>query len=408
MSLPKEKFFATWLVTCMVVVVVLGTINALVDPYLLFDAPRVIGFNARKPAAATQQRMMKSYDVVRFKPNSVVLGSSRVNAGIDTQRGPWPSAFRPTYNMGFDGGGPYVAHRYLQHVMAYRGLALVIMGLDFEYFLDWKRESSREAEYQSRLAVMLNGAPNQGQRQQHLVDLMRTLALNSTKDSVATMFANLAGEGRDIIDGNMNGVDSIYPYKKGFLLNYYNLNLLWIRAFNRVATKTEIKASEMLQLKSVLDLCESHGTRVVFFINPVHADLLDIYDRAGLWPLYEDWKRELTTLVAKYSNRSDNALLWDFSGYHTLSTESVSLEIPLRMYWDASHYRPVVGDAIITRIFDGGDPRFGAVLTPENVEAHLATIRSQQRSYREHQPIDAARVQKLYDAAVLDLVRVKH
>lgn len=405
MSQPPKGFLAIWLVTWIAVVAVVGGINALVDPYLLFGAPRIAGFNARKRAASAQQTMMKSYDVVRFKPNSVVLGSSRVNIGIDTHHEAWPSDIRPTYNLGFDGGGPYMAYRYLQHVMAYRGLAVIVMGLDFEYFLDLKGMDLFNKDYQSRLAVTPDGVPNPGQRRQHIIDVLRTLAINTTKDSAETIFANFTGEGRDLVDGNMNVDDSVYMYKKQFLLNFYSMDLDLIRLFEAAA---KIKESEMLQLQSIMDLCESHGTRVIFFINPVHADLLEIYHRAGLWPLYEDWKRKLSMLVARYASRPSDVLLWDFSGYHSLSTESVLRRLgPLKTYWEPTHYRQAVGNEIIKRIFGGGDMLFGVVLTPENVEAHLATIRSQQRSYREHQPMDAARVQKLYDAAILDLVRAR-
>jgi hypothetical protein len=90
--------------------------------------------------------------------------------------------------------------------------------------------------------------------------------------------------------------------------------------------------------------------------------------------------------------------LWDFSDYDSYSTEIVSQDGPV-LHWfsEPRHYTRALGDAIVRRILGAGDARFGALLTPENIEAHLADIRERRRLYHEQHPADVRRVANLYD-----------
>ena len=159
----------------------------------------------------------------------------------------------------------------------------------------------------------------------------------------------------------------------------------------------------MKDVRAILDLCKSRGSRAILLINPVHADVLEILDHLGYWPAFEDWKRALVALTAEYSGESGRrqVSLWDFSGYDSYSTETVPPDgHPMRWYTDSLHFTRALGNLIIKRIYDSGDPNFGVLLTHENLESRLAIIREQQRLYRERQPLDVRRVRDLYDAVV--------
>jgi hypothetical protein len=122
-----------------------------------------------------------------------------------------------------------------------------------------------------------------------------------------------------------------------------------------------------------------------------------------LWPAYEDWKRELVTLAAQYRGKDGGSRisLWDFSGYDAYSTEDVRSDGQIiHWFWESIHYTHALGDVMIERISGAGDEQFGTLLSPENVETHLATIREQRELYREQRPADVRRVRILYDAFV--------
>jgi hypothetical protein len=407
--IQAATFISVWVRACLTIVACLSVLNLLVDPYLLFDVPRVAGFNARKSAAAKQERMMKAYDVVRYRPKSIILGSSRVDIGLDARHFAWPEELRPTYNLGLGGADLYMSYRYLQHVLSQRQVELVVVGLDFEYFLSSSRSGRPVGElpaaargYESRLAVAEDGSPNRSLHRQYALDLLRTLSLSGTRDSMATVFSTLTTRGADIVAGSLE-LDYGTALKHSHFAYFARLDLLWARSFQDIARTAGISRSVLSRLERVIELCQSHRARVIVLINPVHADLLELYGMTGLWPLFEDWKRELTTVVRRHAapGNPDGIILWDFSGYDRLSSQSIAATHPLQGYPDPAHYNRTVGDAIIDRIFGHGDEQFGVVLTPENLEAHLQTVREQQRVYRELQPADVQRLRRLHQLALM-------
>lgn len=401
-----DKFLSTWACGCTVVILFVATLGISVDPYMLFGTPRMTGFNARKPAAAMYERVIKPYDVIRFQPKSIILGSSRTDFGLNAQYPAWPLDVRPVYNLALAGGLPYVSYRHLQHVLSRQRIVLVVMGLEFELFIKFSESDHRLDEpdsrnplgHEERLAVTSDGLPNPMQNWQYAVDAVRTLSLESLRASLGTVNANLTHESWDMVDGNLVRQDS--GNAGGAAVVAFSMhNIGSVKVVHGTSSTAKIDQNTMMRLQSILELCESYGVRVILFISPMHADVLEIFERAGLWPLLENWKRELTAMVAHHSdeNRSDNVILWDFSGYNSLSTESVALSGNLlRTYWDPYHYKRVVGDTIIRSIFGVGAPE-GAQLMPENIESHLHAIRMQQRLYREFCQVDSQRIRDLYD-----------
>jgi hypothetical protein len=295
--------------------------------------------------------------------------------------------------------------------MAQRHLALVVVGLDLEYFLRSDAlDPANLPEQELRLAVTRDGAPNASQSWQRSRDLLRTFSLNELIDSAATVLGNLNDGSSDLVSGTTIPESGKWggTGAAGSPAFFAAYELGMIRYSHEFVGVTQADPSVMMQLLSILELCRLQRTHVILIFNPMHADLLEIIDRAGLWPVLESWKREVTTLTAKYSGGA-GAVLWDFSGYDHMSTESVS--VPGRVskwYREPTHYRQVLGTAILTRIFGKGDPHFGVVMTPENVESHLETIREQQRMYRQHQPEDVRRIGALYDTVLEDLLRSEH
>src|SRR5581483_3659999 len=137
MDTTARNFLRRWLITCVILCALVAGFNVAVNPYMILNVPRIKGFNARKPAIETHAHLMKAYDVSRAAPNAVLLGTSTVGLGLDALDPIWPAEYRPVYNLSIRGGGPYTSYRYLQHVVSQRHLGLVVMGLDFQFFLNF-------------------------------------------------------------------------------------------------------------------------------------------------------------------------------------------------------------------------------------------------------------------------------
>ena len=396
MEKQSRRFLMSWVLAGTLIGSVVVGFNVAMDPYLVIGAPRIVGFNEHKPAVHGHDRLMKTYDVLREHPKTLILGSSRVELGLDAQYPAWPEHDRPVYNLGVAGGTPYIAYRYLQHVMSHNGVELAVLGLDFETFLTTK-EASRAAmpDFESGLMVTRDGNINTGRTRKQIRDLVQaTISLDALSDSTATLTANLTRGSIDMVAGNFVVLDRAHGGSYAFIMSQ--------ELYNARRYYGEANPMAMEDVQAIINLCKSHGTHLIFFINPVHADTLEMMSLLGYWPVYEAWKRELVTLTAKYSGADGRSriALWDFSGYDSYSTEAVSVNHTSQWYWDPSHYSKIVGDVIVRRILGMSTPDFGVSITPENIESHLASIRQQQRIYREYRQADERRVREAYGVVI--------
>jgi hypothetical protein len=400
----SPRFFRAIALGGGVFVALLAALNVLVDPYLLFDSPRVRGVNAAKPAADARERMIKAYDAPRKRPRTLLLGSSRVDWGLDAQHPAWPEHDRPVYNLGLVGAGPYVLYEYIRHVSARQRLTLVVLGLDFEYFLATVEAAHpADPEFESRLAVGADGGPSLVQRRQYFRDLIQaTLSLEAASDSVATLVGNWGVTSVDFAAGNRDISPTFKQFAQlGSLPVVAALDLISIRSYEGKPRNP----FAMKDVRAILDLCRMQSTQVVLFISPVHADKLEIMDLLGSWSEFEDWKRDLTALTAQYVRAGSQVTLWDFSGYDSYSTETVPLDHHvLHWFWDSSHYTRALGDVMVRRMLSTGEGGFGVVITPGNIESHLAAIRDARHRYRESHPVDRQRVLQLHATAVANRV----
>lgn len=151
-------------------------------------------------------------------------------------------------------------------------------------------------------------------------------------------------------------------------------------------------------LERILDTCHDRDIELHLAISPTHATLLEGKSLVGAWDLYKAWKRDLVAIVARdaASHPNDEPFdLWDFSGFDGFHNEPIaSGEDPAAMqfWWEVSHYRQQVGDAILSRIlgssYDGpGELRsIGLRLTASNIEQHLAAVDDQGRKWRDENP----------------------
>lgn len=400
MGTTENRFLRTWILAGIGFVTLFSGFDAIMDPYLLFNVPRIAGFNARKPAVdAKQQRLMKAYDVLRARPKTLILGSSDSAMGLDAGNGAWPEQNRPVYNLGFAWGSPYVAYRYLQHVMSKHKVSLVVMGLDFEYSVGFQNPFGND--FESHLLARRDGSAIAGQSQ-HFRDLVRsTISLDAMIDSSTELTYNIRGISSDLATGG--NWDTVWTQRFISAVGSYSfVTLSDIRYiyWYRDRYESPIGTADLQDLRSILDLCESHQTRVILFMSPLQVDELEILTLTGQWAAFERWKRGLVALIATHpiSERRGGVLLWDFTGYDAYSTEPVSRSHRvLRWFVNGDHYTKALGEIIVRRIFGSDDILFGALLNPDNIESHLAKIRATRNQYREQNPAETRRVQDLFD-----------
>jgi hypothetical protein len=126
--------------------------------------------------------------------------------------------------------------------------------------------------------------------------------------------------------------------------------------------------------------CRRHHVELIVLIQPTHAIMQETIAVAGLWDVMEDWERDIVAAVDGAS--AGSTPVWDFTCYTPYTTEPLLTSTAVSVqenawFYEPSHCKPALGEQVLLRIFekDNGDREFGARLTPENIESHLAELR---------------------------------
>lgn len=370
--------------------------NFCVDPEGRFSLINRPGFNQEKTEAMENGgRMVKSRALENGNYDTLILGSSRVENGIDPQHPVF--AGKRAYNVGLSGSNFYETYQVFEFARKTRTLKTVIMGLDFLLFSNKRQVSGDFAE--SRFA----------DKPLWLSDLRYLVSPQTFLTSWTTVQKNRAGERSLYTEYGMRDRTRFYDPTR---LNHRDL-------FIKILTRNFLVSQEtyggfaygldrLTLLRTLITACRADGIALYLFIPPSHARDLEALRVLGLYPLFEQWKRDLVGILAEDAAVHSSAApipLWDFSGYTSITTEDIPAANepgkPMRWYWESSHFKKETGDLVLSRLFTS-PPRehqlpddFGILLSAENIEAHLALLRTQQSRYQETHPQEVAEVEYL-------------
>ncbi|NEQ74494.1 MAG: hypothetical protein F6K23_16510 [Okeania sp. SIO2C9] len=87
-------------------VVTVGIFNIVVDPYDVFNTPNFLGINHSKPRKDNSYCLYKATDIIRIKPVTILMGSSRKKQGLDPNH-PALKNEQPAYNLALNGINAY-------------------------------------------------------------------------------------------------------------------------------------------------------------------------------------------------------------------------------------------------------------------------------------------------------------
>lgn len=386
---PSERRFMA-LVGAVVGVWLLAVLafNALVDPLALtpWDV-RVAGFNAAKTEQIGWDPLFKYYQLIYRAPDLVLLGSSRIEQGVDPEDSRLAGARSP-YNLGVIGANMEMIDAYWRHALRWsEGLQTVVVGLDFFAFNAnrpvW-RSFDRELLKRDHFPLDEFGA--------------MLISRKLTRHSGATVRDNFSGRVARVFAFDRRGVVRLRPTDGksaiGDPLTDGDPDAAGRRRF--AATLREfvsnpglygcfaLSEDAFVRLEALVGASRRRGVRVVLFTSPSHASLNETLDALGLWPAWEAWKRRLAE-IAPY---------WDFATYNSVTMEPATGD--RRYYHEPAHYTFDVGRLMLARFFESGEesgaPDFGALVTSDNVDGHLEAVRRDRAEWLARRPGFAADV----------------
>jgi hypothetical protein len=170
--------------------------------------------------------------------------------------------------------------------------------------------------------------------------------------------------------------------KEELVINNSGLNLSWrekeklFNATGKPIFQDEVQKYEPVKydprevreaftaINELIKLSREHNFSLIFFISPLYETLYLVNAEEMM-----DVKKRLAQMTDYY----------DFSGFNSVTTNAMN-------YYETSHYRYLVGDMIIKKIYNEDDINvpddFGVLVTMDNIHNHILKQESDMRKYK--------------------------
>ena len=405
-----RRYLESMLIGSLTIVMLVATLNWLVDPYWIWKSPTIKDFNEFKPAVRDNIRIFK-LGARRVRPVIVILGTSRSDTGLDPQH--------PAFGgrQGFNLSAP--AQPYEESLDLFKwatedlGSKSVVLTLDFfaanayaKMPADYKGGDfglSREL----RLLLSLDTLVESGRT-------ITTQRFERERSSQPSKFNSYREDGLRVVGsekarewgGHHNGFMAV---EKAMLRDIY---LPPPKCKFQFTALREGRAP-MTALQNLIAEAHRKDIDLKLAISPIHARLLEAISAIGLWEKWEDWKLKIVEMNEIEALKSGHPAftLWDFSGYSAITTEPVPIasdaETRMRWYWESSHYKKETGDLMLDVMFERPsklrieNDDFGIPLTQNTLQGQNKKIRAARELFRKKFPADIAEIENASHEATL-------
>lgn len=323
-------------------------------------------------------RTIKALEIARRRDplDIVFLGSSRVAFAFDPAS-PVLSGLR-AYNAGLHGSHSNEAAAVLHYVVDHGPpVRRFVWNVDFEEFYREVEGGGDFAHSGFASASNISGL------------LRHALSYEALRKSLALVFGGQAfyvdvsgfyHYGLQAAANLANGRDSdALPTLRDWFPQYMLL------PEDRFATRG---AERFARIVEAIRYARSHGVAVDLVCMPSHVARRALFERAGLQPKFEEWKRRLADAVAEAAEGPGAPVrAFDFSEAGEIARAAFRPGGPLvrsPLYFEVLHPKPVVAEMIVARLLDRTPPRsaepgFGDPLAetarPQRLAADLAALR---------------------------------
>lgn len=334
-------------------------INYLIDPYLMLGVERRRGLNQVKVAINEHVHLSKAYHPTFNNWDTLIVGNSRVEMGLDPRHRCFTSTSARVYNLGLPGAGLRGQLEYALNIIYAQPVRQVYLSIDFVDFLmrEGRPASGVAINWSTntgRLRYAFDGSGNDDYIWTSLVDHYRALfSLGALISSVRTVALQSLGQS-DRDDHGFNpamdfrasvaieGPHALFSQKMQMLKEKYSQS--WSLRYEDGSLSSDFSV-----LDRFLDVAEEKGVRVIMFTNPFHEQFWRLLKDEQLAEQHQEW---LELIVDRLQKRgSDNVEFWDFSADSAYIHESVPgagvKGDALKWFWEPAHYRRELGDLML-------------------------------------------------------------
>ena len=410
MTMGPGRYLMTTFAAATALLMAVIVFNANQDPLGMYVS------GVHKPAMYNRVRLLKAYEARRLRPESIVLGTSRVHLGISPRHPGWASRYQRRYNLAFDGATTKEMYAYLKHAAAAGNLRHVMLGLD-TYHLTASPASLRP---DFDVSILMDERHALNPVRMLLADLKLLSSYGTLKESIRLLEADhdqpvwYAPNGQRLGEvyfrrptenfvtcGPRCYFDEIDKLEVTFKLGWKVPQ----KTVPGVQSGPSIESDPITSLgyiEKIIEYCRSNNIELVIFLTPSHVHQLELDAATGNWWSVKNGKREIVELLARDArNHSDKEAiaLYDFANYNRVTTERLPARgshEEMQYYWDSSHFKEVVGDMVLDRLLHTGAElqsrvdEFGIEPGTDNIDDLISRLESGQQKYRKHNVAEIA------------------
>jgi hypothetical protein len=301
--------------------------NYLVNPYGAWG-PRLIDPVFRK---IDQERVATPYLLRSQRPDTVLLGSSRVLMGMRIEQGCRDGFLNAALSAATV---PQLAAE-LDVALTNPSLKRIVWGVDFFAFnANWHPS---DPNFESRI---------NGSREELVTDTL--LSLTEFEDGYDFVRSWMRGARRLPAEAR-----AAVPWSMDFICDRLNApDRRGLQTTGAAEIETELAQdlpdyasyrfgpATMELFRSAIERARARGVEVVLFVPPMSRYELELIRQTGRWDAFQDFKRKLATVGP----------FWDFSGYNDLSHIDAS-------FMHVMHFKTAVGYLMLRIMLGDHDPR---------------------------------------------------
>lgn len=365
MNNDRHNHIFLWVfwICSLVMIGMVALFNYFMDPFEFFNPPILQGVNSYKLPGSNQERFDRAVKIISKKPQAILLGSSRVRAGIPTSRFSELVGYS-AFKSAFAGARFNEIFAYFEHALQNQpDLKAVFIALDFFAFSKNLSPISEFSEERlRRTSVPVN-------------DLFKLLLSQDTcKFSYLTYQHNKNPSGYEITDRIHVQVDEHDYIDLGMPMIETPQDFL--KAEKRlIFDDYEIDPKKIEMFSKIVQTCKERNITLKVIFCPAHAHYWETIYQCNRWQDFEQLKRKLSSIHPIY----------DFSGFSSFNAEALAKESAGTYFFETSHFTPFFGRMILDKIFGIEDrcEGTGFLLTQETVDHHLKTLREQRKEWAE-------------------------
>jgi len=362
-----KKYLLTLSTITILIVASCGLFNFIVDPFVLYDFEETDSEKLNRVDQVANMRLYKPRHVSTIKPDALILGSSR-SAAIHPRHPAW-SAYSP-YNFAIPGMTLYEILRSLEHAQAVRPLKVLMIGLDYQVFINPYPEF-KPGFREARLARDSLDLGSFAYKKQRLIDIQSTLfSFAALAESTEAIVQGKPKIRRYFLDGTWLANTTKLTGRGGYI---YLANTL-----TKLSEKGNIGTEKSLEIfKDILHFCYRNNIQTKLFFTPTHVFIVDLWQRLASDERWRDLHRDVLRLNAAIAKEYGKPPfeIWGFSNERGIVDEPIYFARDTHKAWynDGVHYRKKLGRKIMNALWNP-ESKFGEKLTTETVDEYLGDV----------------------------------